>query len=104
MKAVVAYAPGDYKYEEVETPKIENDKEIIIKVEACGICAGDIKAFEGAPSFWGDETQPAYIKAPMRSEEHTSELQSRGHLVCRLLLEKKKISLHRNRRRATDRK
>src|SRR5690625_6478551 len=25
----------------------------------------------------------------MRSEEHTSELQSRGHLVCRLLLEKK---------------
>src|SRR5437870_8634076 len=28
--------------------------------------------------------------APARSEEHTSELQSRGHLVCRLLLEKKK--------------
>src|SRR5439155_3292533 len=27
---------------------------------------------------------------PVRSEEHTSELQSRGHLVCRLLLEKKK--------------
>src|SRR5207253_7341850 len=26
-----------------------------------------------------------------RSEEHTSELQSRGHLVCRLLLEKKNI-------------
>src|SRR5437870_6258562 len=26
---------------------------------------------------------------PPRSEEHTSELQSRGHLVCRLLLEKK---------------
>src|SRR5439155_24193793 len=27
-----------------------------------------------------------------RSEEHTSELQSRGHLVCRLLLEKKKVT------------
>src|SRR5690625_8033721 len=27
-----------------------------------------------------------------RSEEHTSELQSRGHLVCRLLLEKKNIN------------
>src|SRR5690625_5517860 len=26
--------------------------------------------------------------SPIRSEEHTSELQSRGHLVCRLLLEK----------------
>src|SRR5690625_5223192 len=31
-----------------------------------------------------------------RSEEHTSELQSRGHLVCRLLLEKKK---HKTRKR-----
>src|SRR5256884_1109762 len=30
------------------------------------------------------------ISAPGRSEEHTSELQSRLHLVCRLLLEKKK--------------
>src|SRR5690625_6262107 len=29
-----------------------------------------------------------------RSEEHTSELQSRGHLVCRLLLEKKKKKTH----------
>src|SRR5690625_5485579 len=29
------------------------------------------------------------IVRPGRSEEHTSELQSRGHLVCRLLLEKK---------------
>src|SRR5690625_6649952 len=28
-----------------------------------------------------------------RSEEHTSELQSRGHLVCRLLLEKKKAKI-----------
>src|SRR5690625_1371294 len=30
-------------------------------------------------------------EAAVRSEEHTSELQSRGHLVCRLLLEKKKL-------------
>src|SRR5258708_31999877 len=29
-----------------------------------------------------------------RSEEHTSELQSPDHLVCRLLLEKKKIEMH----------
>src|SRR5690625_5363288 len=33
-----------------------------------------------------------------RSEEHTSELQSRGHLVCRLLLEKKKKTQQHNRR------
>src|SRR2546422_5026630 len=34
------------------------------------------------------------IVRPMRSEEHTSELQSRLHLVCRLLLEKKKKGRH----------
>src|SRR5205814_4747253 len=31
------------------------------------------------------------LDAPRRSEEHTSELQSLRHLVCRLLLEKKKV-------------
>src|SRR3712207_8221277 len=31
---------------------------------------------------------------PVRSEEHTSELQSRQYLVCRLLLEKKKKKIH----------
>src|SRR5690625_1075538 len=31
------------------------------------------------------------VTAETRSEEHTSELQSRGHLVCRLLLEKKNM-------------
>src|SRR5437870_10094174 len=38
-----------------------------------------------------------FLGCRARSEEHTSELQSRGHLVCRLLLEKKK-NLHRYRR------
>src|SRR5690625_6238904 len=38
-----------------------------------------------------EEKDQAYsIRDGDRSEEHTSELQSRGHLVCRLLLEKKK--------------
>src|SRR5207253_10291532 len=35
-------------------------------------------------------TPVIYLAFDRRSEEHTSELQSRGHLVCRLLLEKKK--------------
>src|SRR3989440_8058749 len=34
------------------------------------------------------------LVTPMRSEEHTSELQSRSDLVCRLLLEKKKFAAH----------
>src|SRR5690625_6081393 len=37
-----------------------------------------------------DRLGHALTGRPARSEEHTSELQSRGHLVCRLLLEKKK--------------
>src|SRR5207253_9901738 len=56
---------------------------------------GAIDAFQGArrdgvpvfhPLCFIDDDQ---FGRP-RSEEHTSELQSRGHLVCRLLLEKKK--------------
>src|SRR2546422_2764347 len=49
---------------------------------------------EGAPLIGGGETAQRRRErqrvVPRRSEEHTSELQSRLHLVCRLLLEKKK--------------
>ncbi len=65
MHAVVAYAPRDYRFETVPVPHAGPD-DIIIEVEGCGICAGDSKAYEGAPSFWGDgKDQPRYIKAPM---------------------------------------
>src|SRR5690625_6890714 len=37
-----------------------------------------------------------FPKVPVRSEEHTSELQSRGQLVCRLLLEKKNTCTSNN--------
>src|SRR5690625_5855018 len=37
----------------------------------------------------------AQLSRALRSEEHTSELQSRGHLVCRLLLEKKNINKYK---------
>src|SRR5437870_11021471 len=40
-------------------------------------------------------------RARGRSEEHTSELQSRGHLVCRLLLEKKKHKTNSHARQAS---
>src|SRR2546422_1947022 len=39
-------------------------------------------------------SRTAYVAGKWRSEEHTSELQSRLHLVCRLLLEKKKKKEH----------
>src|SRR5690606_41958044 len=40
----------------------------------------------------GAEVLPAITRRDPRSEEHTSELQSRENLVCRLLLEKKKTN------------
>src|SRR2546421_2107673 len=50
-----------------------------------------------ARSFYASDRREArrrkmceYFRMPSRSEEHTSELQSRSDLVCRLLLEKKK--------------
>src|SRR5258708_22523013 len=49
----------------------------------------------GVTSVWGFTNLPAQTVAGgvwTRSEEHTSELQSPDHLVCRLLLEKKKYT------------
>src|SRR5256885_10247961 len=43
------------------------------------------------PAYFANATSPATLVA-YRSEEHTSELQSPCNLVCRLLLEKKKLS------------
>src|SRR5207244_5852592 len=59
--------------------------------------------YGGCPVDWGNKMVAAEQSLPEglsrndwhskpRSEEHTSELQSPDHLVCRLLLEKKKIS------------
>ncbi len=65
MQALVCHAPHDYRLEEVEVPRAGPD-DIIIEVEAVGICASDIKTFVGAPSFWGDDKgQARYVKPPM---------------------------------------
>src|SRR5690625_5932761 len=48
--------------------------------------------------FTEDKPVFSICHGPQRSEEHTSELQSRGHLVCRLLLEKKKQKKNYNHR------
>src|SRR5439155_16885122 len=48
------------------------------------------RAYVEAQSEQGGKSRHDGAGSANRSEEHTSELQSRGHLVCRLLLEKKK--------------
>src|SRR5690625_5843353 len=57
----------------------------IAYIHAEGFAAGELKH---GPIALIEEGQPVFVIVP-RSEEHTSELQSRGHLVCRLLVEKK---------------
>src|SRR2546422_5284904 len=50
----------------------------------------DSGARDGTDPIYHSDTLYSAVTGAMRSEEHTSELQSRLHLVCRLLLEKKK--------------
>src|SRR3712207_8423437 len=57
-----------------------------LSLAAFGILAGLAIATEGF-------TSATKLQVALRSEEHTSELQSRQYLVCRLLLEKKKNKL-----------
>lgn len=64
MKALVAYDKDRYVLEtEYPTPECGPD-DIIIKTEACGVCAGDLKCSHGAAMFWGDEVQPSWVKPP----------------------------------------
>ncbi len=64
MKALVAYGLGDYRLEQdYPVPECGPD-DILIRTEACGICAGDLKCMHGAAMFWGDEVQPRYVETP----------------------------------------
>src|SRR5207253_6976103 len=60
------------------------------------------RAISAAHSYSGlPQWAPTRVIFGKRSEEHTSELQSRGHLVCRLLLEKKKKNINKKIQRYT---
>src|SRR5690625_6904742 len=59
------------------------DGNIDVSIGILGVPAGNIESLQAS-------TGDVKMISLTRSEEHTSELQSRGHLVCRLLLEKKK--------------
>src|SRR5690349_23609314 len=68
---------------EVGDPFLESQKVLQKRLAAFGV--GD--------SIHESKNPLLIIRVRMRSEEHTSELQSRRDLVCRLLLEKKKITI-----------
>ena len=47
--------------EEMPVPK-PGPGEVLVKVEAVGICASDLKCYHGAAKFWGDENRPAWAE------------------------------------------
>lgn len=61
MSAVVCHGPEDYRLEEVPVPRIGDDQ-MLIRVEAVGVCASDLKCYHGAAKFWGDENRPAWAQ------------------------------------------
>jgi threonine dehydrogenase-like Zn-dependent dehydrogenase len=61
MRAVVVHGPEKYVLEEIPVPT-PGPGEALVKVEAVGICASDLKAYHGAAKFWGDENRPAWTE------------------------------------------
>src|SRR5439155_22572321 len=86
--------PGDHRYlHSFPTRRFSDLDAPIASAFRSGAKEGDMRqvldaegvaAHDDVLAWWG-----WHDGAEARSEEHTSELQSRGHLVCRLLLEKK---------------
>jgi threonine dehydrogenase-like Zn-dependent dehydrogenase len=61
MQAVICHGPEDYRLEEVPVPT-PGPGEALVRVEAVGICASDLKCYHGAAKFWGDENRPAWAQ------------------------------------------
>jgi len=61
MQAVVIHGPGDYRLESKPIPQV-GPNELLMKVQAVGICASDLKLYHGAPKYWGDETHPPLVQ------------------------------------------
>ncbi len=64
MRSVMCYGPQDYRMEEIPVPQVKSG-EVLIRVMAAGICAGDAKCFAGAPLFWGDDDRLGYCQPPI---------------------------------------
>src|SRR5690554_1522037 len=62
----------------------------LMAVTVCGITLANLRGINTNDILSFKENLTVLLISALRSEEHTSELQSRPHLVCRLLLEKKK--------------
>jgi erythritol/L-threitol dehydrogenase len=64
MKAVVCHGPRDYRLEERPVPR-PGPGEVLVRVRLAGICASDLKCYQGAPLFWGDAAREGYCQPPV---------------------------------------
>ena len=64
MSAVVCHGPQDYRLEERPVPR-PGPGEVLLQVEAVGICASDLKCYLGAPLFWGNDGKSGYCQPPV---------------------------------------
>jgi erythritol/L-threitol dehydrogenase len=63
MLAVRTYGPRDYRVEAAPVPQ-PGPGELLVEVEACGICASDMKCFLGGELFWGKDGSGGYVEGP----------------------------------------
>src|SRR3712207_8262091 len=97
MKALVYHGPGSKAWEDVPDATVQEPTDVVVKVDTTTICGTDLHILKGdVPAvtdgrILGHEAIGTVVEtgAAVRSEEDTSELQSRQYLVCRPLLEKK---------------
>ena len=61
MQAVICHGPENYRLEQIDVP-VAGPGEALVKVEAVGICASDLKCYHGAAKFWGDANRPAWAE------------------------------------------
>src|SRR5690625_6418338 len=102
---LAAGIPGSVPATTISMACISSNMAITSAVEAirCGriesAIAGGVEVLSDLPIRYKKPLRQKLVETRKyrkpRSEEHTSELQSRGQLVCRLLLEQKKASLQR---------
>jgi threonine dehydrogenase-like Zn-dependent dehydrogenase len=64
MKALVCYGKGDYRFEPAYPTPECGDDDIIIKTEACGVCVGDVKCYQGSERQWGGAMFDPWVEPP----------------------------------------
>src|SRR5690349_22064679 len=90
MDEMLTIFPYEFRFITGTTACVNRKVPVRLKCRSCCHSASVRSSTEAAGLPMIVEPPTALTRMSMRSEEHTSELQSRRDLVCRLLLEKKK--------------